>query len=83
MFIKDKSSNLDFFGKLEGGAIFGCGGGFYCKLCEEVHCEPVVSDTFNAVNLYDGDVCRFDDREVVENLAGHTLEIADGMEGRT
>lgn len=75
MIIKDRNSNLECFGKLEGGAIFGSDGVFYCKLCEEVHCEPVVSDTFNAVNLYDGDVCRFGDNTVVENLVGHTLEI--------
>lgn len=79
MFIRDKSSVLRFFEQLEGGAIFGCDGGFYCKLSCEVYDGKTAEgvDLYNAVNLYDGEVCKFGDKTPVENLAGHTLELSD------
>lgn len=84
MNIRDISNSYKYFEELEGGAIFKHGGQYYCKLDEAVYGDASKNEgVFNAVCLYDGCICNIADRALVETLAGHTLEIADGMEGRT
>lgn len=79
MRIKDISDTQNRFGGLKAGTIFRHDAELYCKLLRMVRPDEKCGnvDWYNAINLDNGDVCYFEDRMIVESLAGHTLEILD------